>query len=96
MKSKFYFFSDPAHGWLRVDRDTLTELGLTQNDFTEYSYIDIHYMYLEEDHDAPKFMTAWAKRMPSTSKLQIVERVSEKKDSFVRRKYQNYRIKEVA
>ena len=52
MKSKFYFFSDPAHGWLRVDRDTLTELGLTQNDFTEYSYIDIHYMYLEEDHDA--------------------------------------------
>jgi len=96
MKNKFYFFSDPSHGWLRVDRETLAELGLNQNNFSEYSYIDVGYMYLEEDCDAPIFLSAWAKKNSSTTKIQIIERPSSNKDSFVRRKYSNFTIKEVA
>jgi len=53
-------------------------------------------MYLEEDCDAPIFLSAWAKKNNSTTKIQIVERPSSNKDSFVRRKYSNFTIKEVA
>ena len=31
MKKKFYMFSDPSHAWLRVDRQTLTDMNLNQN-----------------------------------------------------------------
>jgi hypothetical protein len=44
---------DPGHSWLRVP---LAEIeGMT---FSDYSYADHRFAYLEEDCDAPKFMEA--------------------------------------
>lgn len=91
MKNKFYLFSDPKNSWLRVDRDTLEDLGLSQNDFSKRTKIDFSYLYLEENNDAPIFLSKWAKKNSAQTKLQIVERHT-KKRSFVHKKYSNYRI----
>lgn len=48
------WFSDAAHGWLRVPREYIpTELG---NAISRSSYCDSEFVYLEEDSDAPKFV----------------------------------------
>lgn len=48
------WFSDAAHGWLRVPREYIpAELG---NSISRYSYCDSEFVYLEEDCDAPRFM----------------------------------------
>lgn len=52
--------SDPSHGWLKVHRSFLFQLGIA-NKISHYSYTDgIHgnFVYLEEDYDAPRLMTA--------------------------------------
>jgi hypothetical protein len=53
---KYTFFADPGHGWLRVKRSELAELGLL-NSITPYSYENGKYVYLEEDCDASLFLT---------------------------------------
>ncbi|GAI27681.1 unnamed protein product, partial [marine sediment metagenome] len=55
---KFDFYSDPSHGWLKVQRKELAELGI-ENEISVYSYQKGDAVYLEEDSDAPKFMDAW-------------------------------------
>ena len=47
---------DPGHAWLQVHRETLADFSLSARDFTAYSYADSHYLYLEEDCDAGKFL----------------------------------------
>ena len=51
------FFSDPGHGWLKVKRSELTELGI-EGKITRYSYQRGEFVYLEEDQDASTFIKA--------------------------------------
>lgn len=58
---KFHFFSDPAHGWIKVSKTLLKELGIADK-ITKYSYQKNNYAYLEEDCDATTFCEAMKKR----------------------------------
>lgn len=51
------WFSDPAHGWLRVPLALIVELGLADT-ISKYSYRQGNYGYLEEDRDATIFIMA--------------------------------------
>ena len=50
------FYFDERHGWLRVHLGTLIDYDLLPEHFSSFSYCDGHYIYLEEDCDAPKFL----------------------------------------
>lgn len=58
----FMFYSDPGHGWLRVDIASAWAVGLKPEDFSQYSYRHSHWLYLEEDCDATKFVVAFQLR----------------------------------
>jgi len=55
----FKFFSDPGHGWLRVDIQSAASVGLEPSSFSPYSYQRAHWLYLEEDVDASTFVKAY-------------------------------------
>ena len=55
----FQFYSDPGHGWLRVDLASAKAVGLEPSSFSTYSYQQGHWLYLEEDCDASKFIDAF-------------------------------------
>ena len=44
-------YSDPSHGWIKIDIEKLKRLGLL-NKISSYSYINNNHAYLEEDSDA--------------------------------------------
>jgi len=52
---KFQFFSDPGHGWLKVQKSLIKKLGI-QNKISTYSYMRDDNIYLEEDSDLTKFI----------------------------------------
>lgn len=54
---KLKFFSDPGHGWLRVPRKVLADLGI-EKDITACSYQKNDWVYLEEDDDCSTFIDA--------------------------------------
>jgi len=51
------WYSDPAHSWLKVKYSELVELGI-QSKISPFSYRDGDDVYLEEDCDAPMYITA--------------------------------------
>lgn len=52
MKTRsFDVYVDPGHGWIKVPRKLLVELGI-HKDITHYSYQRGDFAYLEEDCDA--------------------------------------------
>ncbi len=56
--SKYTFYEDPGHGWLRVRIAHLVALGIDDK-ISTCSYCDnIHYAYLEEDSDLTTFLDA--------------------------------------
>ena len=55
----FTFYSDPGHGWLRVDIQSAESVGLEPKDFSRFSYRNSHWLYLEEDCDAGLFIKAY-------------------------------------
>ena len=54
---KLHFHADPGHGWLKVPRRTLTDLGIADK-ITSYSYQRGQWVYLEEDCDYSTFIRA--------------------------------------
>lgn len=77
---RYDFFSDPGHGWLKVERRELVELGI-ENQISGYSYQKGDYVYLEEDGDASKFADAWeakhqVKLMNASITYHIADRAS--------------------
>jgi hypothetical protein len=55
-----YFISDPGHGWLSTDADTLARLGIA-GQISRYSYAErapSRRVWLEEDCDAPRLLKA--------------------------------------
>jgi hypothetical protein len=67
----FTKFTDPAHGWLHVTLADIARVGLRPDDFSEYSYRLSDDFYLEEDDDAPKFITAWRAKEGKEPIIQI-------------------------
>ena len=57
MSKTYTYFTDPGHGWLRVTRKELVNLGIDK-DITPYSYARGAWVYLEEDCDMATFMRA--------------------------------------
>ena len=45
---KFDFYSDSSHGWAKVPKSLLKELGIEKS-VSSYSYMRDDYAYLEED-----------------------------------------------
>ena len=56
------YHQDPGHGWLAVPKDIAREVGVTDADFSPYSYQDDLFLYLEEDGDMSSFMNLWRDR----------------------------------
>jgi hypothetical protein len=56
-KSKFKFYSDPGHGWLRVPYSELERLDIADK-ITHYSYTKGDNVFLEEDCDMSTYMRA--------------------------------------
>ncbi len=54
----FDFYRDPSHGWLKVERKELIDLGI-ESQISGYSYQKGDFAYLEEDSDASIFIDAW-------------------------------------
>ena len=50
-KRTFTFFNDPGHGWMKVPRKLLVDLGV-ESKISTYSYQKGDFVYLEEDSDA--------------------------------------------
>lgn len=55
----FQFYSDPGHGWLRVDLQSVFSVGLSRSSFSRFSYQQGLWLYLEEDLDASLFVKAY-------------------------------------
>ena len=55
--TRYRFYSDAGHGWLRVKLAELDALGI-RDDISAFSYADSVYAYLEEDCDMGAFMVA--------------------------------------
>ena len=56
----FTLHYDAGHGWLKVTAAELQQAGLTEGDFSAYSYRDgDRVFYLEEDLDTSVFLRAW-------------------------------------
>lgn len=60
MKS-YRFYSDPAHGWLRVPVAELSALGIATK-VSSCSYRKGRWAYLEEDCDAPRFIQEFVRK----------------------------------
>ncbi len=55
-----YWYSDPAHSWLKIKYSELEKLGI-QCEISSFSYRNGDDVYLEEDCDAPKYINAMNK-----------------------------------
>lgn len=53
----FDFIVDPGHGWLKVPKTLLIQLGISE-EISNYSYQRGDFAYLEEDRDFGAFITA--------------------------------------
>jgi hypothetical protein len=54
---KLTYYTDPGHGWLKVNRSDLDTLDIAHQ-ITPYSYERGDYVYLEEDIDAQRYIDA--------------------------------------
>ena len=81
------FIDTPSHGYLKVSVTQLSELGLSEDDFSNYSFKWKNYLLLEEDCDAPSLLR-WirAKHIP----YKIIEtKVDDLNEHFRLRVYNN-------
>jgi hypothetical protein len=58
------WIEDPGHCWLEVGYSDLADIGMGVSDFSRYSYVSAskQLVYLEEDSDAPKFISRHPQR----------------------------------
>lgn len=56
---RFTLYFDAGHGWLAVTEEQAAMVGLSEGDFSAYSYREGATLYLEEDCDALTFVRAW-------------------------------------
>lgn len=77
-------YSDPSHGWGKVRRDVLVNLGIADK-ISRYSYQRGDYAYLEEDCDLTTLCMALNER---DTRVKFVEKRSNR-DSKIR-SYERY------
>ena len=77
-------YTDPGHGWGKVRRDVLVNLGIADK-ITRYSYVRGDYAYLEEDCDLTTLCMALTER---NTRVKFVEKHSNR-DSKIR-SYERY------
>lgn len=82
---KYSFYSDPGHGWVKVNRVELDKLGIL-NKITSYSYQRNDNVYLEEDCDLSTFLNA---KKELNQKVEFKEFVCRSKQSKIR-SYRNF------
>lgn len=58
VKQVFDVYSDAGHGWVKVNKDLLQQIGIADK-ITSYSYERGDYAYLEEDVDLTTFYNAY-------------------------------------
>jgi hypothetical protein len=80
------FYTDPGHGWAKVNKKVLNDLGIAEQ-ISAYSYQRGDYAYLEEDCDLARLMAA-AQAAGITLKLR--EQCSRERSSKIR-SYRPYR-----
>lgn len=85
MALELKFYSDPGHGWIKVEKRLLVQLGI-EDKISEYSYVKGDYAYLEEDCDASVLLLELKVK---GIEYQIEEIVSPVHDSPIRN-YQPY------
>jgi hypothetical protein len=88
MQKVFDFISDPGHGWVKVPKDLLIGL-LVSNQVSHYSYMRGKFAYLEEDCDASLFHLSYEKCFGYPPKYR--ERNAREKLSRVRN-YDTYQV----
>lgn len=74
------YYSDPGHGWYRVQREELQRYGVAAL-ISSCSYERGRYVYLEEDQDATIFTRAVEAEGDS---VEIVGNITTNEDSFIR------------
>jgi hypothetical protein len=84
MKTTFYFYQDPGHGWLKVPLSLIAELGIADK-ISSYSYMSLDHAYLEEDCDMGKFDQAMREQ---GKEYNLVNKLSNKQAHI--RSYANY------
>lgn len=62
MQRTFIVYADPGHAWGKVHTGTLSQLGLTTEDFSSCSYRFGDYIYLEEDGDLSYFTKVYKEK----------------------------------
>lgn len=67
-KQIYDFYSDPSHGWLKVSKEELKELGIS-TEITAYSYQRGKDVFLEEDCDASLFFKTKQEKQGITIKF---------------------------
>ena len=77
----FKLFSDPGHGWLRVDVASAQAVGLEPSSFSQFSYQWGHWLYLEEDVDAFRFIKAY---MDKNNNIPVIKEHSSDRPSVIR------------
>lgn len=82
---KFVFYSDPAHGWIKVKKSLLSKLGITDK-ISAYSYMHKDFAYLEEDQDYTAFKSAMSANGLS---VEYKDQITISKRSKIR-SYQSY------
>lgn len=81
---KFIYFTDPGHGWLKVPRKLLEDLGIADQ-ISHYSYQRGDYVYLEEDMDYTRFFNAYG-----MTESQVIERHTNRRSRI--RSYRPYSV----
>jgi hypothetical protein len=87
MEYEVLYTTDPSHGWGRVHRSLLNELGIADR-ISAYSYQKGEFVYLEEDCDLHIFLHALKQRGDT---YKIVEQYVERTHI---RKLPNYKYEE--
>ena len=69
--SNYIFFEDAGHGWLKVSKDELKDLGILEQ-ISKYSYVFKDSVYLEEDYDMNLFVGTKQKQTGKIIKYKTV------------------------
>ena len=92
-KKTYHFYADNGHGWLKVKKSDLVELGI-ENEITNYSFENGDYAFLEEDSDTYRFFDAYRKKhnIVNATRLSDVFNIKEHKSNYSRiRSYWHYK-----
>ena len=68
MRKSYNFYSDPGHGWLRVEKKDVLALAI-QNKISSCSYKNGTGIFLEEDGDMGVFLDAYKEKCGTLPKI---------------------------